>query len=350
FFSSLLTPHSSLSSELLTPRSIMPHDVITFGEAMIRLSPPNFRRLEQARSLDVQVGGAELNTAVALARLGRKTARVSRLTANPLGRLIANQAREAGVSSEHVVWTPEDRVGLYFLEFGAAPRASSVMYDRKDTAIAAIQPGMVPWPRVFAGAKWFHVTGITPALSASAAETTREALQAARVAGVQTSMDLNYRVKLWSQAEAGRCMTELMQFCDVLVTTEEDIERVFGITGKDYEEAAARVADRFPLKVVAITLRENPLVWKNTWTAIAYQQGRVLRTRTYEVEIVDRLGAGDSFAAGLIHGLLDGDLQKALDYGVAASALKHSIPGDFAWITRAEVEALLKGPGLRISR
>jgi 2-dehydro-3-deoxygluconokinase len=328
----------------------MSHDVITFGEAMIRLSPPNFRRLEQARSLDVQVGGAELNTAVALARLGRKTAWVSRLTDNPLGRLIANQAREAGVSSEHVVWTPEDRVGLYFLEFGAAPRASSVMYDRKDTAIAAIRPGMVPWPRVFAGTKWFHVTGITPALSAGAAETTREALQAARAAGVLTSMDLNYRVKLWSQAEAGRCMTDLMQFCDVLVTTEEDIERVFGITGKDYEEAAARVAERFPLKVVAITLRENPLVWKNTWTAIAYQQGRVLRTRTYEVEIVDRLGAGDSFAAGLIHGLLDGDLQKALDYGVAASALKHSIPGDFAWITRAEVEALLKGPGLRISR
>jgi 2-dehydro-3-deoxygluconokinase len=328
----------------------MSHDVITFGEAMIRLSPPNFRRLEQARSLDVQVGGAELNTAVALARLGRKTAWVSRLTDNPLGRLIANQAREAGVSSEHVVWTPEDRVGVYFLEFGAAPRASSVMYDRKDTAIAAIRPGMVPWPRVFTGAKWFHVTGITPALSAGAAETTREALQAARAASVQTSMDLNYRVKLWGQAEAGRCMTDLMQFCDVLVTTEEDIERVFGITGKDYEEAAARVADRFPLKVVAITLRENPLVWKNTWTAIAYQQGRVLRTRTYEVEIVDRLGAGDSFAAGLIHGLLDGDLQKALDYGVAASALKHSIPGDFAWITRAEVEALLKGPGLRISR
>jgi 2-dehydro-3-deoxygluconokinase len=317
---------------------------------MIRLSPPNFRRLEQARSLDVQVGGAELNTAVALARLGRSTAWVSRLTDNPLGRLIANQAREAGVSSEHVVWTPDERVGVYFLEFGAAPRASSVLYDRKATAIAAIQPGMVPWSKVFAGVKWFHVTGITPALSGSAAETTREAMQAARAAGVQTSMDLNYRVKLWSQEEAGRCMTDLMQFCDVLVTTEEDIERVFGITGKDYEEAAARVADRFPLKIVAITLRENPLVWKNTWTAIAYQQGRVLRTRTYEVEIVDRLGAGDSFAAGLIHGLLDGDLQKALDFGVAASALKHSIPGDFAWITRAEVEALLKGSGLRISR
>ena len=145
-------------------------------------------------------------------------------------------------------------------------------------------------------------------------------------------------------------MTELMQYCDVLITTEEDTERVFQITGKDYEDVAAQLARRFPLRVVAITLRENPLVWKNSWTAIAYQEGKLLRTRTYEVEIVDRLGAGDSFAAGLIHGLLDGDLQKGLDFGVAASAIKHSIPGDFAWITSAEVEALLKGSGMRISR
>jgi 2-dehydro-3-deoxygluconokinase len=328
----------------------MPYDVITFGEAMVRLSPPNFRRLEQARSLDVQVGGAELNTAVALARLGRATAWVSRLTDNPLGRLIANHAREAGVSSEHVVWTKEDRVGVYYLEFGAAPRASSVLYDRKGAAIANVKPGIIPWERVFTGAKWFHVTGITPALSASAAETTREAMQAARAAKVGTSIDLNYRVKLWSQEEAGRCMAELMQYCDVLITTEEDTERVFGITGSSYEDVAARVARRFPLQVVAITLRENPLVWKNNWTAIAYRDGTVYRTRSYEVEIVDRLGAGDSFAAGLIHGLLDSDLQRGLDYGVAASALKHSIPGDFAWVTRDEVEALLKGPGLRISR
>lgn len=328
----------------------MPTEVITFGEAMIRLSPPGFRRLEQARSLDVQVGGAELNTAVGAARLGRSSAWVSRLTDNPLGRLIANQAREAGVSTDHIVWTKDDRVGLYFLEFGAAPRASSVIYDRKGAAIAGIKPGMIPWDRVFAGARWFHLTGITPALSPSAAEATREALQAARKAGVSTSIDLNYRVKLWSQAEAGRVMSDLMAFCDVLITTEEDTERVFGITGKDYEEAAALTARRFPLKIVAITLRENPLVWKNNWTAIAWQDGKLHRTRSYEVEIVDRLGAGDSFAAGLIHGLLDGDLQKALDYGVAASAIKHSIPGDFNWITRDEVEALLKGPGLRISR
>jgi 2-dehydro-3-deoxygluconokinase len=328
----------------------MTYEVITFGEAMVRLSPPNFRRLEQTRSLDIFAGGAELNTAAALARWGHATAWVSRLTSNALGRLVVNQVREAGVSSEHVLWTPDDRVGVYFLEFGAAPRASGVLYDRKDSAIAAIRPGMVPWSRVFAGAKWFHVTGITPALSVTAAETTREALVAARAARVPTSIDLNYRAKLWSQADAGRWMTEFMPYCDVLITTEEDTERVFGITGKDYEDVAGQVLRRFPIQTVAITLRENPLVWKNTWTAIAYQSGKVYRTRSFEVEIVDRLGAGDSFAAGLIHGLLEGDLQKGLDWGVAASALKHSIPGDFAWITREEVETLLKGGGLRISR
>lgn len=325
-------------------------EVVTFGEAMVRLSPPNFRRLEQARSLDLFVGGAELNTAVGAARLGHTSAWVSRLTQNPLGRLIANHAREGGVETDHIVWTDDDRVGIYFVEFGAAPRASSVLYDRKNAAIAGIKPGMVDWKAAFAGTKWFHTTGITPALSAGTAETTREALQAARAAGAQTSIDLNYRVKLWSQAEAGKWMADFMQYTDVLITTEEDIERVFGMKGKDYEDVAAQVAKRFALKVVVITIRENPLVWKNTWTAMAYRDGKVFKTRTYEVEIVDRLGAGDSFAAGFIHGSLTGDLQHAVDFGVAASALKHSIPGDFNWITREEVESMLKGGGLRISR
>jgi 2-dehydro-3-deoxygluconokinase len=294
--------------------------------------------------------GAELNTAVALARLGRATAWVSRLTRNPLGQLVANQAREAGVSTEHIVWTDEDRVGLYFLEFGAAPRASSVLYDRKGAAIAGVRPGMVPWAEVFRGVRWFHVTGITPALSPTAAETTREALQAARAASVKTSIDLNYRAKLWGPAEAGKWMREFLQHTDVLITTEEDVEKVLGIRGNNYEAVARQLVQAFPLTVAAITLRENPLVWKNNWTAIALHGDQILRTRTYEVEIVDRLGAGDSFAAGLIHGLLDNDVQKGLDYGVAASAIKHSIPGDFAWITRDEVESLLKGSGLRISR
>ncbi len=325
-------------------------EIVTFGEAMVRLSPPEFRRLEQARSLELFVGGAELNTAVGLARLGRATSWISRLTNNPLGRLIANHAREAGVATDHVLWTDHDRVGVYFVEFGAAPRASSVLYDRKDSAIAHVAPGIIDWNKAFAGAKWFHVTGITPALSASAAEATREALQTARKAGVRISIDLNYRAKLWSQAQAQRCMTELMEYCDVLITTEEDIERVFGIKGANDEDAAAQVARRFKLGIVAMTIRANPLVWKNSWTGIAFQNEQFLRTRSYEVEIVDRLGAGDSFAAGLIHGLLDGDLQKALDYAVAASALKHTIPGDFDWVNAEEVESLLKGGGLRISR
>src|SRR5206468_9759271 len=165
-------------------------------------------------------------------------------------------------------------------------------YDRKGAAIANVRPGMVPWAELFAGTKWFHVTGITPALSPSAAEVTREALQAARAAGVRTSIDLNYRVKLWSQAEAGRWMTEFMPLCDALITTEEDVERVFGIKAGSFEEVAKRLLDAFPLRIVAITLRENPLVWKNTWTAIACQGQAIHRTRTYEVEIVDRLGAG----------------------------------------------------------
>jgi 2-dehydro-3-deoxygluconokinase len=329
---------------------IMPHDVVTFGEAMLRLSPPHFQRIEQVHSLDVQIGGAELNTAVGLTRLGRATAWVSRLTRNSLGGLLANRAREAGVDVEHVVWTEEDRVGVYYVEFGAAPRASSVLYDRSDSAMARIHPGMVDWPAAFAEAKWFHVTGITPALSLTAAEATREALHAARAARLKTSIDLNYRAKLWSSAEAGKWMTQLLPLCDVLITTEEDAERVLGVRGTDHADVARQLAQRFPVEVVAITLRDNPLVWKNSWTAIAFRAGSLYKTRVYEVEIVDRLGAGDSFAAGLIDGLLDDDVQKGLDYGVAASALKHAIPGDFAWITREEVEAILQGPGLRINR
>ncbi len=325
-------------------------EIVTFGEAMVRLSPPNFRRIEQTQSLDVQIGGAELNTAVALSRLGRQSSWVSRLTDNALGRLIVDRARAAGVDVRHLVFTPNDRVGVYFVEFGASPRASGVLYDRKDSAISHVEPGMIPWAEVFYGAKWFHLTGITPALSQSAAETTREALKAARTMGTQISIDLNYRHKLWSPTDAGRWMREFMQTCDVLITTEEDVEKVFGIKGDDYASVSRRLIDEFPLKVVAITLRDNPLVWRNSWTAVAYKGGELYTTRSHEVEIVDRLGAGDSFAAGLIHGLLDNDLQKGLDWGVALSALKHTIPGDFAWVTRDEVESLLKGGGLRISR
>lgn len=325
--------------------------VITFGEAMLRLSPPAFYRLEQAHSFEVKVGGAELNTAVALVRLGRSAFWVSRLTNNPLGRLLEHQVRQAGVRTDYILWTQEDRIGLYFVEFGAAPRASSVVYDRKGSAIANIRPGMVPWEKIFREASWFHVTGITPALSPSAAETTHEAITAARQANVPVSIDLNYRAKLWTAEEAYRWMHSFVQQAQVLITTEEDANKVLRIEGTDYAAVARGLAETYPnLLAVAITLRENPLVWRNSWTAIVYADGKLYQTRTYEVEIVDRLGAGDAFAAGLIHGLLDGDVQKGLDWGVAISALKHSIPGDFAWVTPTEVENLVRSPQLRISR
>src|SRR5437870_2734164 len=190
----------------------MPHDVITFGEAMVRLAPPNFRRLEQTTTLDVQVGGAELNTAVGLARLGRSAAWVSRLTDNPLGRLVAGRARQAGVDAPHVRWTDAGRGGLFFLQAGAAPRASSVVYDRADSAMADLQPGTIDWPGILAGAKWFHVSGITPALGPGPAAATLEALRAARAAGLRTSFDPNYRAKLWTLADAARCYAECLPF------------------------------------------------------------------------------------------------------------------------------------------
>jgi 2-dehydro-3-deoxygluconokinase len=328
----------------------MSYDVVTFGEAMIRLSPPGFRRLEQTHNLEVFIGGAELNVAVGVSRLGRRSAYVTRLTNNPLGRMIANRARELNVSTDGIVWTDEDRVGVYFLEFGASPRASSVLYDRRDSAIAKIQPGMVDWNGLFAGYRALHTSGITPALSSSATETTVEAMKAAREAGALVSVDLNYRAKLWNQQQARRVMTDLMQYTNVLITTEEDTDRVFGIREDSFEAVAEKLTKEFPLDVVAITLRENPSVWHNQWTAIACKQGKVYRTRQYEVEVVDRLGAGDSFSAGFLHGLLDDDVQKGVDYGVALSALKHSLPGDLNWSTLAEVEALIEGGGLRISR
>ncbi len=326
-------------------------DVVTFGEAMVRLSPPDFQRLEQTQSLDVKIGGGEYNVSVGVARLGLSSAFVSRLPKNPLGRMIANKCREHGVDTSHIVWTKEDRAGIYFVEFGAKPRASSVLYDRKDSAISKICPGEVDWSAVFDGAKWYHVSGITPALSETAAETTKESLIAAKEAGVKVSVDLNYRAKLWSESEAQKCMTELMEYTDILITTEEDTMRVFKISGDNYEEVAQKLQEQFAFETVAITLRENISVWKNNWSAIAYHDGKVYKTNTYEVEIVDRVGGGDSFSAGFIWGSLNGDLQEAVDYGVAFSALKHSIPGDLNWSTLEETERLVAGGGnLRIVR
>jgi 2-dehydro-3-deoxygluconokinase len=324
-------------------------DVITFGEAMIRLAPPHFRRLEQAYSLDLEIGGAELNTAVALTRLGRSAAWVSRLASNPLGRLIANRANETGVAT-HILQSDTDRVGVYFLEFGAAPRASSIVYDRADSAMARIQPGMIDWRSIFGGASFFYVTGITAALSESAAHATLEALSAAKAANVTTCLDPNYRAKLWTVDHARAWLQAAMQFVDVLVTNPEDVERFFGIAAADLPAAAAETANRFNLLALVMTLRQTPSVWHNTVSAVGHAGGRFVQSRSYDVEVVDRLGSGDAFVAGLLHGLLDGDLDKGLEFGTAMSALKHTIPGDFAWLSREEVETLMAGGGLRISR
>jgi 2-dehydro-3-deoxygluconokinase len=315
------------------------YDVVTFGEAMIRLSPPHFQRLEQTQSLDVKAAGAELNVAVGVTRLGLKSAWISKLPKNPLGYLIRDRAQELGVDCSHIVWSDKGRAGLYFLEFGASPRASSVLYDRSGSAISMINPGEVDWKKVFNGSKHFHLSGITPALSPSAAETTVEALKEAKKAGCTVSYDLNYRKK------------PMMTDVDILLTTEEDTNVVFGIKEKDYETVAEKLAQTFKFKIVAITLREDLSVWRNNWTAIAYQDGKIFRDRNYEVEIVDRVGAGDSFTAGFLYGWLkEKDAQKGLQYGNAFAALKHTLPGDFNWSTLEEVENQLKGAGLRISR
>ncbi len=328
----------------------MTYDLVTFGETMIRLSPPHFLRLEQTTSLDVHAGGSELNVAVTAQRLGLNAAYVTRLTRNALGRMIVNKAREHGVDTSHIVWADDGRIGLYFVEFGSSPRASSVLYDRSGSAIARIRPGEVDWKAVVDGARAFHVSGITPALSPSAAEATSEAVQLAKEAGALVSVDLNYRARLWTEAEAQKVMTPLVRQADILITTEEDTERVFGIREASYEKVAERLAREFDLAAVAITVRETPSVWRNTWTAIACSRGAILRGPVFDIEIVDRVGAGDAFAGGFLFGYLTDGPAAGLRYGVAASTLKQTNPGDLLWANRDEVEKLLQGGDLRIAR
>jgi len=332
--------------------------LVTFGEAMVRLTPPGFRRLEQAQSFDVHAGGAELNTAVGAARLGLSSRWVSRLPDNPLGHLIANRAGEQGVDVASVQWAKDGRAGVYFAELGAAPRASSVLYDRAGSAMSLAAPGTFDWKRIFDGARWFHVSGITPALSDSAARVMAEALAAAKAAGLTVSYDLNYRRKLWPPERARAVQEPLMRFVDVLITTEEDTRVVFGVgegaapaSFASFEPAARLLQERFKFAAVAITLRENPRVWHNTWSAFVIADGDRHDAPQYEVEVVDRIGAGDAFSAGFIFGaLVVGGWDAAVRYGAALSALKHSIPGDFSLSTRDEVEQLMKGSSLRVSR
>ena len=326
--------------------------LVTFGEAMLRLSPPNHQRLEQTTSLDVQVGGSELNAAVSAQRLGLSTSFVTRLTRNSLGCMIENKAREQGVDTSHIIWTSKDRVGIYFIEFGASPRPNSVLYDRKDSAIARIHPGEIDWAVVLASARAFYTSGITAALSSSAAEATIEAVGTARDMGVLVCVDLNYRARLWSQEEARRVMTKIAESTDILFTTEEDTLRVFGIEGKSYENVARQLAERFGSKIVAITLRENPSVLRNQWTAIAYESetDTMYRAPTFDIEVVDRVGSGDAFVGGFLYGYLTEGPALGVRFGVGMSAIKQTLPGDLCWASRDEVEHVLGGGGLRIVR
>jgi 2-dehydro-3-deoxygluconokinase len=337
--------------------------IVTFGEAMVRLAPPHFQRIEQARSFDVEVGGAELNTGMGLARLGHEVTWVSALPNNVLGRLVMNRVREAGVKTDFVRFTEkeeEGRCGLYFLEFGAAPRASSILYDRKGSSISQVKAGgsslwsgwkrgLFDWVKIFEEANWLHVTGITAAVIEDRNLLT-ETLAKARESGLRVSIDLNYRSKLWTIAEAGHVMSGLLKHCDLLLASEPDAEQLFGIKGSSFAEVAEKMAQRFGVTWIAGVRRETPLVWRNKFAAVGWCQGKYHETPSYEVEIVDRLGAGDAMASGIIHGLLQNDFVKGLEYGGAMGALQHTVPGDLPWITKEEVEDVLRGHGLRIKR
>jgi len=328
-----------------------PIELVTLGEPMVRLSPPGFARFEQASAFDVHVGGSEMNTVVTAQRLGLGTRFLTRLPNSPIGRLVRNKVAEHGVDVSHIVWTDEDRVGLYYLEFGASPRASAVVYDRANSAISRIRPSDVDWASAFAGARCFHTTGITAALSPTAGETVRHAVAVARQAGLLVSFDLNYRKKLWSQDAAKAFLTPLMNDVDVLITTEEDVERVFGIAETDYGALAAHLVERFGLEIAVITVRTTESVWRNRWSAVAHDGSELYRTNEYELELVDRVGAGDSLVGGFLYAQLKGEtIQQSLELAVATSALAQTNPGDLNWSTLAEAERLLEGGGKRIDR
>jgi 2-dehydro-3-deoxygluconokinase len=322
--------------------------IVTFGEALLRLGTPGFERFDQARSFDLEIGGAELNTAVGLVRLGHEAAWISRLPDHPLGRRVHSFVRSHGIDDRHILFG-DGRQGLYFLETGAAPRASSIIYDRADSATARLKPGDFDWPAIFAGIDWFHVTGITAALSSNAAEAVKDAILAARNANARISIDLNYRAKLWSPEQAGRTMSHVIKDCDVLFASENDAKLLFGIDG-DFAEMAKQFSARFGVKAVATTRREATSLWRDRLHAIGWQNGQTIETTAMDVEVVDRIGSGDAFAAGVIDGLLADDFAAGLHTGLAFAAIKHSIRGDLPLAAKDEVQSLLRGDGLRIRR
>ena len=334
--------------------------IVTFGELMLRLAPPGCERFLQSPLFQATFGGGEANVAVSLANFGLPASYVTVLPArNPLGDLAIADLHRFGVDTSAVV-RGKGRMGIYFLETGANQRPSRVVYDREGSSISLAKPGDVDWNAAFAGAGWFHITGITPAISESAAALSMEAVQTARQKGLTVSCDLNYRKNLWKWGKtASEVMRELVKYVDIAVANEEDVQMALGIQAKvdvhsgeldraQYEALAGNVLAAYPdLKVVAITLRESRSASHNGWSACLHNRREFLLSRHYEItHIVDRVGSGDSFAGGLIYGLqvLPGH-QEALEFAVAASCLKHSIPGDFNRVSVDEVKALVAGGG-----
>ena len=335
----------------------MSQRVVTFGEIMLRLSPPGFERLLQSPVLSATFGGGEANVAASLAHFGLESHYVTRLPAHAIGDAAIRALRAEGVHTTHIV-RGGSRVGIYFAETGASQRAASVIYDRAHSAISEMPADAVAWDTVLAGTAWFHVTGITPALGDAAAAATRAAVEAARRAGARVSVDLNYRKKLWTPAQAQAVMRPLMSSVDVVIANEEDLQSVLGVHMPEtdvtsgmlnidaYRDAAEWVTRKLGPSLVAITLRESLSASDNGWSAVLWdgQSNTLHQSQRYAVRLVDRIGGGDSFAAGLIYGLLTGrSHEDALRFAVAASALKQTIPGDFNRVSVAEVDALAKG-------
>ena len=333
--------------------------VVTFGEIMLRLSAPGFERLFQSPMLSAIFGGGEANVAVSLAQFGLDSHYVTRLPKHGVGDGAVRALRAEGVDVSQIQ-RGGDRVGIYFVENGASQRASTVIYDRAHSAISEMAPASVDWAAIMKGAAWFHVTGITPALGANGAACTKAAIEAARAAGAKVSVDLNYRKKLWTKAEAQATMRPMMAMVDVVIANEEDLQSVLGLTvhGTDvvsgelsiegYRAAAEQVTREFGPTMVAISQRESHSASDNGWSALLWdaKASTLHQSQRYDVRLVDRIGGGDSFAAGLIYGLVTGRSPEAsLRFGVAASALKQTIPGDFNRVSVAEVDALAAGDG-----
>lgn len=331
--------------------------IITFGEIMLRLAPHGYYRFTQARDFEATYGGGEANVAVSLANFGESASFVTKLPHHAIGQCAINDLRSYGVDTSSIVRGGE-RLGIYYLEKGASQRPSQVIYDRAHSAIAEAVPSDFDWPSILKRADWFHFTGITPALSDHAAAITLEAVKTAKELGVCVSCDLNYRKKLWSSQKAESIMSEIMQYVTVCIANEEDADKVFGIKAQDsqvehgvlkqdgYKQVAEDLIHRFGCKAVAITLRESISASDNNWAAMLYMDQKAYFSRKYPLHIVDRVGGGDSFAAGLIYALLHKkEPQEAIEFAVAASCLKHSIEGDYNRISVEEAEALAHGEG-----